>query len=257
MAQSLEKFRRAPRIFAAPEQINSNDVVLSKEQANHIIRVLRKKPGDTVAVLDGQGRAWITRIKSCSKSAVTTQIVESVPNPCINQRSVQIALGSLKGDSLGVVLQKCTEIGVEAFHLVPAERSIARVKDPQAKLIRCQSILTSAAEQCGAFVVPRVHIWERLDDFFKQVGCPSRYIAWENETAHDCRDIIKDLHPCILASGPEGGFSEEEVKRWTEHGFKPVSLGPHILRAETAPIALAAIALCVTGCSFETTIDVS
>ncbi|MEJ5299119.1 MAG: RsmE family RNA methyltransferase, partial [Armatimonadota bacterium] len=160
-------------------------------------------------------------------------------------REVHLAVPLLKGDRTELVLQKCTELGVSCFHIYPAERSVVRLADRAgARRERFQSVCRSAAEQCGAFRVPEVCIWESVQGFLAQVSTAGRFIAWEEEHRLSARDALQDGRPCTLATGPEGGFSRQEVDLWADHGFRPVSLGRRILRAETAAIAICALALC-------------
>ena len=245
---ALAHLRRAPRTFVPVEAISEGRALFDKAKSKHIVRVLRMRDGDLVGVLDGLGNAWLGVLQDASSGCASVRLLRTVPNPEHSARDVQIAIPLLKGEKMDMVLQKCTEMGVSAFHIVPAERSVARVNgEMQGKLTRYRAIITSAAEQSGAFTLPIIRGWDDLDSFFSLIQCPLRYIAWEEEESRSCAEMAGQTDSCMLASGPEGGLSESEVERWRQNGFVTVSLGRRVLRAETAPIALSALALCVRG----------
>jgi len=243
-AHSLQKFRRLSRVFVSPEQVVDHNVALDEQQARRLITVLRKGAGQEIGVLDGQGRAWIAVLDDIGRHSASARIMEEVPVPDHGLRRVEIAVPPLKGEKMDLVLQKCTELGVSAFHLIPARRSVARMDgETGGKLSRYRAIVASAVEQCCGFTLPEVRIWPDLGDFLSSISCPGRYIAWEEEERTSCHHITANAHPCVLASGPEGGFETQEVALYQEHGFLSVSLGPRILRAETAPLMMAAVAI--------------
>ncbi len=243
-AEALGLFQGLTRVFAEPQGITEGVAHLDEAQAGHLSRVLRKNPGDPVGVLDGAGNGWLARLESCSKRSASARLLRAVPNPDLALRGVEIAIGPLKGDRMDLVLQKCTEMGVCRFHIVPFERGVARVRADEAKQARYRAILRAAARQCGAFTIPDVRIWKDIEAFFQSALPPLRYLAWEEEAAVPASAIVEGSDPCVLATGPEGGLSAPEAALWVRGGFQTVSLGQRVLRAETAPIVMAGLALC-------------
>lgn len=237
-----------PRFFVenAKEVLPDCVIYLSPSNSRHLTTVLRKPQGSCVGLLDGFGRAWLARLEEPSGKQAAVRVLQEVADTRPTLRHVELAIPFLKGEKMDLVLQKATEMGVSVFHIVPAERSVVRLDRDRSgqKLARFTGIVTSAAEQCGAFVLPRVRVWNSLEDFFSSLPESSRYIAWENESGRSAMGLVRDDRPCVLASGPEGGFSEREILQWEGSGFQSISLGRRILRAETAAIALAALALC-------------
>lgn len=218
---------------------------LDGQAAHHLVRVLRMREGDEIGVLDGSGRGWIARLTTAAKSQCTAHLLQEIPDLDAGLRHVELALPFLKGEKLDWVLQKCTELGVSAFHLVPMERAVVRFKgDSAARVERYSAICRAAAEQCGAFRIPQVRVWEDIELFLDQVAQPERYIAWERHGETVRSEFMNSPGPCVLATGPEGGISEEEINRWKQARYQPVSLGRRILRAETAAVAMASLALC-------------
>lgn len=244
--EALQEFRSLTRVFVQPDRLKDGKACLDESQARHLVRVLRMQSGDRVGVLDGTGNAWIAVLEECRKSGAVARLVSPVANPHSESRRVELAVPLLKGEKLDLVLEKCTEMGVSAFHLFPARRSVARISDDAAaKLRRFRAICTSAAEQCGAFTLPDLHIWHSLQELLEHVEAPSRYVAWEHESPASGAAFAGVPGHCIVACGPEGGITHEEMDLWKRHGFQSVSLGGRILRAETAAIVLCALALCV------------
>jgi 16S rRNA (uracil1498-N3)-methyltransferase len=241
----LTEARLLTRVFLPPEAFSDGMATLEGQVFRHVARVLRMGEGDHLLLLDGTGRGWVARLERVTRSDATAILLQGVVEEGPPLREVHLAVPLLKGDRTELVLQKCTELGVSCFHVYPAERSVVRLADRAgARRERFQSVCRSAAEQCGAFRVPEVRIWESTQGFLEQVSTAGRFIAWEEEHRLSARDALQDGRPCTLATGPEGGFSRQEVELWAGHGFRPVSLGRRILRAETAPIALCALALC-------------
>ncbi len=236
--------RPLARMFLHPEAFRDGGAVLDGQAFHHAVRVLRMAAGDTLLLLDGSGRGWTARLERVMRSEATATLLHEVPEDASPGREVHLAIPLLKGDRTELVLQKCTELGVSEFHIYPAERSVVRMDGGGGKRERFVAVCRSAAEQCGAFRMPEVRLWDSARAFLEQVRTPGRLIAWEEESALSARDALGGGEPCTLATGPEGGLTREEVDVWAGYGFRPVSLGRRILRAETAPIALCALALC-------------
>ncbi len=248
MDTPLQLFRRLTRVFVSPESVTGDQVKLGEAQTRHVLRVLRKSEGDLVAILDGAGRGWIATLENCSRTGAVARLLDAIPNPDQGMRRVEIVMPALKGERMELALQKCTEIGVCAFHIVPMERSVVRIgEDTDKKLSRYAAVVTAAAEQCGAFLVPSIKIWASSAEFLSHPGPTRRYIAWEEQAAGLPPGLTSANEDCLLASGPEGGLPEAEVERWKAAKFTPVGLGRRVLRAETAPIVLAALALCANS----------
>lgn len=243
-SEAARLFRTLPRVFVEPARIRDGRAVLDEPEARHLLRVLRLRDGDPIAVLDGLGNAWIAVLADCSRASAVASLVCQVPNADASLRHVEMVVPPLKGDRMHLVLQKCAEIGVSRFHIVSFKRCVARLSTDRGRPDRYHAVLKSAAEQCGAFTVPEVQIWKDAASFLLSSLPERRYIAWEDEEHGSAGDIASGGEACVLASGPEGGLLREEVALWVKHGFRPVTLGNRILRAETAPIVLAGLALC-------------
>jgi 16S rRNA (uracil1498-N3)-methyltransferase len=214
----------------------SPEIELRGREAHHLLEVLRARPGDVVTVFDGkglEGRAVVERVEEGFLWLRLEQSWEA-------SREVGVALelyvALLKGDALAEVVRAATELGVTRIVPVVSVHSVAKEMGAH-KLERLRRIAVEAAKQSGRTVVPVVaepiplkQIPQVEQGFVAHVGAELRV-----------RDVLEPGKPISLATGPEGGFSPQEVEFLTRRGFRPVTLGRRILRAETAPLALLAL----------------
>ncbi len=217
---------------------------LTGPEAHHLRTVLRLNPGDPLIFFDGTGARYQARITQILKDRVTATISEHTLDP---QAKIRLHLGQalLKGPRMDLVLQKATELGVEAIWLFCSEHVIH--KTPKAaQMERWQRIIIEACKQCDRARPPEIHAPRELTDLLlNPPPCDLRLIFWEHETQQRLTDVLADQKNECLSTffllGPEGGFSESEVACAKQEGFAPISLGPRILRAETATLAATAI----------------
>jgi 16S rRNA (uracil1498-N3)-methyltransferase len=247
------------RFFVDPAILGGDRVALTGPQAHQIGRVLRLKPGDRVVFVDGAGQEYVVRLGEVRSSAVTGE-VESVhrsrPEPGLILTLYQALVPR---DRFELVLQKGTEVGISRFVPTWCERSIVpggeRIDDK--RLERWRRIVTEAAEQCERGIVPEVTPPIRFVDALPQAEREGpTLVAWERE---EDQSIGQGLNWALswrplgrmrlgLFVGPEGGFTEAETDLARRPGrVQTVSLGPRILRTETAGPILAALALYQAG----------
>ncbi|MHB0912338.1 MAG: RsmE family RNA methyltransferase [Armatimonadota bacterium] len=220
--------------FYVPGGISEGRVRFEPYQEKQIRSVLRLHEGDTVRVFDKSGREFTARLAAPGIAEIESEFPPAV-EPELGLTLVQ-ALP--KGDKIEMILQKCTEIGVSRFMLMETERSVARIPEERLarRMERWRMIVREAAEQSGRARVPEVEGIYTLRDALA-ASPEARIIAWEEEAA--------PLHAVSgeagLFIGPEGGFTEEEVALARELGATSVSLGPRILRTETAAMVASAL----------------
>jgi len=217
---------------------------------SHQLRnVLRLEPGSVITLLDGCGAAYPTRIDSLDAANATgrvlkKQLVRSEPG-------VQLTLYQcvLKRERFEWVLQKGTELGVSRFVPVISSRTVVRpAARLRSKYERWRAIVREAAEQSRRGRLPAIEdplSWREALDH----GAGFRLMAWEEVRADGSGLLpgVADARSLSLLVGPEGGISCEEATAATEQGWLPLSLGPRVLRAETAAVAAAAIVLHMAG----------
>lgn len=242
-------------------------VTLSREESQHAMRVLRLKPGEEVRLLDGEN-LYGAELLQVTEQAVTAQVRSLLPS---SEPPVEILLwqGLPKADKLEMIVQKATELGVKGILPVEMERSVARLEKgdkAQKKRERLQRIALEAAKQSGRAHVPTVLEARGFDEALNYLtearpGFDAVLVAWEGEAALRLSEAVREAHgntarerdvgvnPLRLALviGPEGGISPGECRRLKALGGDCVTLGPRILRTETAGLCALAVTLTALG----------
>lgn len=238
-----------PRFFVDKPVRVQGEVTLYGQEAHHMQRVLRLGVGDTVDLLDGAGTQYRCKIAHRSREAVTVRILEVTEKTTESPLSLVMGQSLIKGDKMDFVIQKATELGVSEFMPFASARSVMRLEGlkREQRVNRWRRIAMAASKQCGRMIPLEVHPVMEFDEVLE--GGPAgaeRIILWEREI-RGVRAVLRgeDGAPAprgvFFLVGPEGGFSEEEIRRAEETHFITVGLGPRILRAETAGLIFASI----------------
>jgi 16S rRNA (uracil1498-N3)-methyltransferase len=215
------------------------------EDAKHIQKVMRMQPGQMILVVS-KGQAFESEIVSFNGHDVNVKRVSGPLSSNELPKKVTICCGLPKGEKLDLITQKGTELGMFELVLFEAERSIVKwdIQKGRKKQERLQKIAKEAAEQSHRTIVPVIH---QLLSFKQMLELSSKYdvlfVADEEDAKQQTRtrfadQIIKanDKDSICIVFGPEGGLSRTEIQKLHEKGFQSISLGPRILRAETAPM---------------------
>jgi 16S rRNA (uracil1498-N3)-methyltransferase len=230
------------RIYVSSAIRVGDELWLDGERAHYLSRVMRVRPGDFVVAFNGLGGEYL-----CSVSEVTKQKVLLAPEeysaPIVESAlKIHLLQGISRGDRMDAVVQKATELGVHRISPVRTEFSVVRL-DPERsarKAEHWQRIAQSACEQCGRNSVPVIDEPSDLPIVLGEVSGASRLVLIPG-SRDSLTHLPRDDEAITLLIGPEGGFSEPESRLAFEHDFLPRSLGPRILRTETAAIAAIAI----------------
>jgi len=227
------------RFFIDPASISGNHGVISDAEARHISTVLRLQPGTAVELFDGQGVIYQGRLHTVSKHEITVDILG---HRIAAETNIELTLaqGLLKCRKMDFVVQKATELGVRTFQPLLTRYSENR-ENPKRRQERWQRIMLEACKQCNRPLPMQINPIVNLDQI-KTRSYSAKIMPWEGEDTVPlpCSRFSENGPICLLI-GPEGGFHEHEVEQARSLGFKTISLGPRILRAETA--ALTAVAL--------------
>jgi len=237
------------RFFVFKEfQVNDN-VIISGDDAYHIIKVLRCKPGDLLKLSDGkltEGEAEIVDI-DYKNIQIKTRIIA---NNKMKELYPKITLfqGLPKGDKMSLIIQKTTEIGVSSIVPLKTKRTIVEIEPDKidVKRQRWQRVAMEAAKQCMRIDIPKVEIPQDFNTCLSQLdNFQLVIIPWEMEHSKNIKEVLKestgDIRDIAVFIGPEGGFSEEEIEIAKNTKAVCVSLGPRILRTETAAMAVCSI----------------
>jgi len=230
---------RVHRVFV--RALQAGEVVLSGGEAHHLAQVLRVQPGVKVCAFDGQGSVADGEVLQVEPMRVTLALGEPEPSEVEAAMELTLAVALLKGDKLAEVVRRGTELGVARFQPFVSARCDVRELSRN-KLERCQRVAQEAAKQSGRSVVPVVEEVRPLG----ALELPDLTLVAHPTASETLRETLErhpDTRRLVVLTGPEGGLTEEEVAALERRGAQRVYLGPRILRAETAPVALAAALL--------------
>lgn len=232
------------RFFIDPHLLASDRIDLPGETLKHL-RVLRLGTGDRIELLDGNGTVATARIESLNRQNAQVSI-ENRRREQESQLPTTLIQGLPKADKFDLILQKGTELGVSRF--VPALSRRCQPDGGTRRRERWQRIVREAARQSGRLRLPELEEPMPLERALASERGDLKLVAWE-QAATPLNQILTDRQPqrVVLLIGPEGGFDPEEVEQAQHNGFIPVSLGPRILRTETAGFVLAGILQYVYG----------
>lgn len=241
------------RFFFDPTTRKGETVYLSAEESRHISKVLRLKSGSVVELLDGQGTVFKATISSSGRLVEAT-IEGIVTEEEAGGIDVRVYQGVLKGEKMDTVVQKCTELGVTGMRPFVSSRYQGKLSEGQSekKHERWQRIGLAACKQCmrlRAMQIGKPLKYSELLNKEPENDETLRLLFWEEETKIHLGDIpeIVESQSIILLLGPEGGFTSEEVEQAQQCGYRTVSLGERILRAETATLTAVSIVQYLTG----------
>ncbi len=248
--------RSAARFFADLALLPGTSVSLPDATARHV-QVLRLQPGDHITLFNGQGYstdgnpsgpegefdATVTRM---GRSDVDVTIGGFTPTHREATRPIHLAVGMPANERMDWLVEKATELGAASIQPLMSERSVLRLKSERAdkKVAHWRGIAVAACEQCGRNRLPVIHEVRTLADWLKSLslGEPAdarqaRLLLSLQTGARPLSATLASEESLTFLSGPEGGLSPAEEAAAMARGFAPVTLGPRVLRAETAPLA--------------------
>jgi 16S rRNA (uracil1498-N3)-methyltransferase len=239
------------RRFYAPKIAFTSDsrtVALSADEARHAHDVLRLGAGDEVFVFDGEGHEYRCVIRELTSRSAALNVVEKVhPASPDSPLKLTLAVALLKGEKFDLVVQKATELGVIRLTPLVTARADVRIREPgdaRKKADRWARIAFESAKQCGRAQLMLVDPPMNLNEFFRSITDVQLKLTYTARDGDPHADLARmDVKDARLAAmiGPEGGWTDDELKQASANGCKIVTLGGRILRAETAAIAVASL----------------
>ncbi|MFO0802877.1 MAG: RsmE family RNA methyltransferase [Gemmataceae bacterium] len=220
--------------FFTPETLAPGEFLLAGPEAHHLASVRRFAPGDRITLFNGDGNEYSAEVLSTDRKRVLLNVLEVLPASRELPFELTIAAAMPKGDRGDFLVEKLVELGVSRFVPLLTERTIVQPKD--ARLEKLNHAVIEASKQCGRNVLMRIAELTKWTEFVR--SATGWRAVLHPGPANPRRDEFGGSS--VIAVGPEGGFTEDEVNLAEAAGWTRLSLGPRILRIETAAIAAAA-----------------
>jgi 16S rRNA (uracil1498-N3)-methyltransferase len=236
------------RFFVEEIDPQNQSLVIRGSEAKHIIRVLRMSIGDRLILMDRRGFRFQCRIESLRSHEVRVILEKPLPAPPESPLRIILCQALLKARAMDFVVQKASELGVERILPFTSERTVVQAgeQSSSAKVRHWREIALNAAKQSNRAGPPEIALPCSLSDLAVQWEDKAvlKMIFWEDEKTQDLKALLRGSGPwttTVGIVGPEGGLSPEEVQKIRKAGFRSVSLGARILRAETAAVTFVAV----------------
>jgi 16S rRNA (uracil1498-N3)-methyltransferase len=228
--------------FYCPAPLHTGLALSLPAGAARHVQVLRMQPGDVITLFNGEGGEFDATVTRMGRSDVEVEVGTHHPVEREAHRAVHLLAGITANDRMDWLVEKATELGVASITPLVAERSVLKLKGERAekKIAHWQGVAVAAAEQCGRNRVPVIQPAVSLSDWVKKAAPGTRWILSLSEGTQAITQMPA-IHTVTVLSGPEGGLSPSEEAAALTAGFAPVTLGPRVLRAETAPLAVLAL----------------
>lgn len=233
---------RIPRVYTNQPLSQGQTIALEEAPSRHLGKVLRMTPGREVLVFNGEGGEYRSCIHSVEKKAVTLELTDFNPEDRESPLSLELAIGVSRGERMDWVLQKATELGVTRITPLFTERTEVKLKGErlEKKLDHWRQVIVSACEQCQRNRPPQLAEPVSLDNWLAGDKVGRRFVLHHRDSKGlPAKEAL--THVSLLV-GPEGGLSDEEIERARAAGCEPLTLGPRVLRTETAPVAAISLA---------------
>lgn len=239
---------REVRIYQSGTYNLGDEVALSPEASLHVGVVLRMRPQDKLTLFCGDNREFSARIEVVKKKQVIVRITNAIDVNRESPITICLAQALSKGDKMEWVMQKAVELGVAQITPVITERCAVKLDAErlQKKWHQWQSIAVAACEQSGRNTVPVVHQPISFERYINQVDSDLKLVLYPL-AAKSWRELVLNQSTISLLIGPEGGLSDAEILQAKTHGFQSLSLGPRVLRTETAAITALSVLQAVAG----------
>ena len=247
---------RVPRVYLDQALHSGAELALDKAAAHYLVSVLRLRADDALIIFNGNGGEYTATLQSATNKQATIAVGSHSPGVKPSPLQPTLAIGLSRGERMDWVIQKAVELGVSEVIPLFTERCEVKLKGERAlkKLGHWQQIAISACEQSQRNDVPTIKPAQPLMEFLAASAPPANSdlrLILDPRAEQSLSSILLDKDPTtntiVLLSGPEGGFSDGEIKQAQQKGVISVGLGPRVLRTETAPLAALSIVQALLG----------
>lgn len=218
------------------DKLENNEYLLNRDDNYHIKKVMRMSIGDKIEIVDNRS-TFICEITNLEP--VKAKVIEKINEQNENNFDIILVQSMVNENKMDLILQKCTELGVNSFYIYKATNSVVKENGKgEKKLLRWQKIVKEASEQSKRNTIPKVHDIVDLKGLC-EINANLKIMLSVNEKTKNIKKVLKEntkYDKIILVIGPEGGFTEMEEKILMENGYISTSLGSRVLRTETASL---------------------
>lgn len=240
---------RIPRLYCPA--LTEGNIEVPEQEAHHAGDVLRLRPGDRVVLFDGQGREASANIVSVARRGMSAEVRAIEVREFELPIRLTLAVAMPRTQRQGFLIEKCTELGVAEIWPMVTERAVAKPGNGVVEKLARRAI--EAAKQAQRSFVPRVLPAMKIDEVVKRKGEFDCGIVCHHDPLSTGISPVLEALPrnasALACVGPEGGWSDPELANFVENGFRRVSLGPNVLRIETAAVAVCAACAISSRCS--------
>jgi len=228
---------RIPRIFTNQALISNTTLALAEAQSHYLSKVLRMQVGRELILFNGEGGEFNAEISGIHKKHVDVLVKNFSPENRQSYLHLELAIGVSRGERMDWVLQKATELGVTKITPLITERTEVKLNGERAdkKMEHWQQIIISACEQCQRNLLPELSAPQSYSDWISQCDSELKFVLHHRDNQGFSKD--KSAKNISLLIGPEGGLDNDEIAQAVAKNFSPLTLGPRVLRTETAPVA--------------------
>jgi 16S rRNA (uracil1498-N3)-methyltransferase len=242
---------RIPRIYTTQPLSENSSITLDQAAAHYVVNVLRMREGRPLILFNGEGGEYEGTLATTSKKSAMVNLFKFTD--VVVESPIETVLGVclIKNDRMDWLMQKATELGVAKICPLLSEFTDVKFHQDRAdkKMQHWNQVVINACQQSGRTGIPVIEKPIKLEDWAARVESDQKLVLHPYQSKK-LKEIIADdltVNSVALLVGPEGGLSEDEVKVTHQYGFQPLSMGPRILRAETAPLAALSLVQQVFG----------
>lgn len=223
------------RCFEPGLNQDNTEITLSPFESHHLIATNRAREGDAVILFNGQGLEWQAEVEEADRRRCRLKLKQAIDRQK-PETEITLAVAITKGKTFDTILRQATELGVTCIQPLITDRTLVRVKDSLSKKKKWEQQLIEACKQCGNPWLPTLKDAASLNEVFKTAHFSFAVVASLEEGAQTWKNLNLRGKAALFV-GPEGDFSPHEYKLLQDHGVIPVSLGPYVLRSETAAVS--------------------
>lgn len=231
------------RVFQAEPLAPNMHLSLDDKTSHHVARVMRADVGDSLTIFNGEGGEYEGIITSINKKQVIVELKNFIPREVESSLNLYLAQGIAKGEKMDHIIQKSVELGAKKIYPLITERCNVKLEETrlEKKLQHWSGIIISACEQSGRNKIPEIFFPQTIEHLISHIEADWKFVLSPHQGKPLKEFSIGNDATVVLLIGPEGGLSDKEIQQTVQAGFIPLTLGPRILRTETAAVAAMAL----------------